>query len=90
MELGGNIELVGFEHLDVNELILVKKLVGTYTKDFSDANEAFERITVTLAQREPYIVSAEVQAGDKTLSCTHESVNLYFALDGCLKELVEQ
>ena len=47
IELGGNIELVGFKELDHASMVVLKKIVGTYAKKFSEANSDFEKLVVT-------------------------------------------
>lgn len=47
--LGGNISLVGFEKLDSAELIIVKKIVGTYIKKMSEIAD-YKEMRLTLKQ----------------------------------------
>ena len=90
MELGGNIELKGFLEVDINDLVIVKKLVGNYTKDLAD-NTEFEQITVTLAtHKSPYKLVAAAVVGGKTISSEQQDENLHFALDAALKDVLAQ
>lgn len=89
MELGGNIELIGFLEVDGNDLIIIKKIVGNYTKDLADSVDGFERINVTLAQQEsPFIVVSAAVVRGKAVSSERKDKNLYFALDASLKDVL--
>lgn len=88
MELGGNIELIGFLEVDQNDLVIVKKLVGTYTKDLAGAREDFERLSVTLTQESPYTLVAAAVVGQDTFSSQQSDKNLHFALDAALKDVL--
>ena len=50
MQLGGNIQLVGFHDLDKSELIVVKKMVGQYARKFTDGIPGFSRLAVTFKE----------------------------------------
>ncbi len=43
-ELGGNIKLGGFEEIDPAKIIIVKKIVGTFVKGWSEKFEVKECI----------------------------------------------
>ena len=47
IELGGNIKLENFENIDRGVLVIVKKIVGGYTKQISEKNKDFKEIAVT-------------------------------------------
>jgi hypothetical protein len=49
MTLGGNISLVGFEILDNAELVIVKKIVGTYIKKMSEIAD-YKEMRLSLKQ----------------------------------------
>ena len=46
MQLGGNIQLIGFRELDPAKLIVVKKMVGNYVKKIEEKTHNFEKIAV--------------------------------------------
>ncbi len=48
MQLGGNITLAGFKELEMGELIVVKKIVGSYARKMADASQNFENHKVFL------------------------------------------
>jgi hypothetical protein len=97
IELGGNITLVGFKDeqlVDKAELVVVKKIVGSYTRKLSDSVSGFEGITITL---KPVHNTAEghpkFELHAKALingnPCTAEVVdrNLFVGLDDVMKKL---
>ncbi len=49
MKLGGNIALVGFESLDAAELVIFKKLVGTYVKKMN-THGGYKEMRLSLRQ----------------------------------------
>lgn len=49
MKLGGNISLVGFEKLDNAEMVIIRKIVGTYIKKMSEAGD-YKEMRLTLKQ----------------------------------------
>lgn len=48
IELGGNIDLVGFRELEPSKLVVVKKIVGNYARKMADSSQNFEKLTVTM------------------------------------------
>lgn len=88
MELGGNIELIGFSEVDPNDLVIIKKIVGNYTKDLADGVDDFERVSVTLASQTPFEVVCAAVVGSETFSAKTKDANLYFALDACFKHVL--
>ena len=96
-ELGGNITLVGFKEIDKAELVVVKKLVGSYTRKLSDTVSGFESITVTLKlvhhteEGNPkYELHARVNV--KGNPCVAEVVdrNLFVGLDSVLNKVLAE
>ena len=98
IELGGNITLVGFKDeqlVDKAELVVVKKLVGSYTRKLSDSVSGFEGITITLkpihntAEGHPkYELHAKALIDGKPCNAEVVDRNLFVGLDDVLKKLV--
>ncbi len=95
MELGGNITLVGFKELESGELIVVKKVVGSYARKMADSSASFENLTVTLktVHHTPKSEKYEIHARylDNGHLYTGEAIerNLFMALDECLRRTLE-
>jgi hypothetical protein len=95
MELGGNITLVGFKEISKAELVVVKKIVGSYARKLSDSVNGFERLKVTLKQihrtegSEKFeLNSLVVVDGDQSESEVVER-NLFVGLDSVLHKVSE-
>ena len=98
IELGGNITLVGFKDeqlVDKAELVVVKKIVGSYTRNLSDSVSGFEGITITLkpihntAEGHPkYELHAKALIDGKPCNAEVVDRNLFVGLDDVLKKLV--
>lgn len=88
IQLGGNIELVGFKELEPGELVVVKKVVGNYAKQMSEASKDFEKLTVTLEKEgEQFKLRAVLKAG-KEITAEETDSNLFFAMDKSLKKIL--
>ncbi|MBU1201721.1 MAG: hypothetical protein KJ583_06435 [Nanoarchaeota archaeon] len=94
IELGGNITLVGFRDLEPAELIVVKKVVGTYARKMSDTVESFENLTVTLKEvhktpkSQKYEIHAKLLAKGKAYNSESVDRNLFVVLDSALKKVL--
>ncbi|MBW2990979.1 hypothetical protein KY348_04710 [Candidatus Woesearchaeota archaeon] len=93
IELGGNITLVGFKEIEKGELVVVKKIVGSYARKMSDTVSGFESITVTLKivhkteGSEKYEVHAKAMVGGKPITSETTERNLFVGLDHILKKV---
>jgi hypothetical protein len=85
--LGGNIELTGFKELDGASMVVVKKLVGSYARKFSDGMHGFEKLNVTLNKNGKYALSARLKAEGQEFVGESAGENLFFVLDQALKDL---
>ncbi|MFT4249855.1 MAG: hypothetical protein ACMXYD_00645 [Candidatus Woesearchaeota archaeon] len=91
MELGGNIELFGADTYDDNQLIIIKKLVGHYTKHFTEEHPSFEGLTVRFdVHNAEYALEAQLLLGEEEIVAQAQHKNIYFALDAVLKALASK
>lgn len=94
IELGGNITLAGFKEIEKAELVVVKKLVGSYTRKMSDTVSGFESLTVTLKivhktkGSEKYEVHAKAMVSGKPITSETTERNLFVGLDDVLKKVL--
>jgi hypothetical protein len=93
-QLGGSIDLVGFRDIDGGSMIVVKKIVGNYTKKFTTRLENFERIIITMKPvhkvdetKSQYELHGRLLHSGKTENAELTDHNLFFALDKVLKSL---
>ena len=93
LQLGGNIELIGFKELDGATLIVVKKIIGNYARKFSETVQKFEKLKVTLKAvhkteaNQVNELHAQIVAAGKPTSAEETDRNLFFALDKAMKKL---
>ncbi len=89
IELGGNIKLDNFEGLEPALLIVVKKVVGNYTKKISEAFADFKEIEISLVDKESNKIAVRLTA-DKEYTSEASDKNLFFALDKALSIIMKQ
>lgn len=87
IELGGNIKLEGFESVDARQMIIVRKIVGTFARKFSDTTEGFEGLSLELKSDGKFIVTAKLTAKGETREVKEEDANLFFAMSRALNGL---
>jgi hypothetical protein len=96
LQLGGNIELSGFSELDGANMIVVKKIVGSYARKISDHNKEFERLHLMLKpvhkqeHSEKYEIKGRVLVGGKSFNAEVTDRNLYFVIDSVMKKLCSE
>lgn len=90
IELGGNIQLVGFKELDPASMIVVKKIVGNYAKRFSEVEKDFEKLVVTMKKSGAYQVNCRLLTAGRVLPSEVEDHNLFFAIDKGLAKLMNE
>ena len=95
IELGGNIDLVGFREVEPAKLIVVKKMVGNYARRMSEDAENFEKLTVTkkpIGQPDAHKFELQSKLIDNGRPITSGAIdyNLFFALDKALSGIMGQ
>ncbi len=90
IELGGSIKLRGFENLDIPTLIVVKKIVGNYTKKINQQNPDFKGLILDL-QTENKVFSLNATLSKKSGELTHSAKekNLFFAISKTLDNILK-
>lgn len=98
LELGGNISLTGFSVLEPGMMIVVKKIVGSYAKKFSENVKGFEKLSLTLKpvhEREQegpkkFELNAKLVANGKAYTSSITDRSLFIILDKVLKKIEAQ
>ncbi len=98
LDLGGVIKLSGFRSLDRSTMVVVKKMVGSYARKFSDLFDGFERVAVDLkivheneeSKKGRYELNAKAIISGKPFIAEEESHNLFIGLDSVFKKLEKQ
>ncbi len=90
--LGGNIELTGFKDVDRTKMVVVKKIVGNYSRRFSDRSATFEKLHLTLKKvgNNKYEVHGKLSDNGKVNTSEVTENNLFVALDKALQKLEHQ
>lgn len=93
MELGGNIELIGFNELDSSELIVLKKIIGNYARKFSDLlGESYEKLVIDLKRvhTSKFEIQAKLLVKGKPISSDVTDNNLFMCVAEAMKKLEAQ
>lgn len=87
-QLGGNIELAGFQKLDGGTMIVLKKIIGNYARKFSDKLNGIDKLSLKVQQAgEQYELHCRLVAGNKNITVSHSDHNLFFLVDQALKKV---
>lgn len=96
IQLGGNIELVGFKELDKGSMVILKKMVGSYARKMSDFSQNFEKLTVHMKsvhekeKSEKFQLQGKLVDNGKVMNSEITDRNLFFATDKILNNLVSE
>ena len=82
LRLGGNIELFGVENIDRASMVVLKKIIGTYARKFSE--KGLDRLSVSFGDKE---IRVEAVSQGNTHSAAAVHSNLFFGIDNALKEI---
>lgn len=85
--LGGNIELKGFGDVEAAQMIVVKKMVGSYLRKITDDGVDAQKLVVE-KDNDTIKATLTTPEGDKTSE--EKNSNLFFGLDQSLAKLKEQ
>ncbi|MBT3416830.1 hypothetical protein HON86_02965 [Candidatus Woesearchaeota archaeon] len=87
IELGGNINLDGFDNVEQGKLIIIKKILGNYVKNLIENTENFESILLSLKTEENNLIEVKLKCGANELICNSSDNNIFFAMNNVLTEL---
>ncbi len=93
VQLGGNIELSGFKEVDGGSMIILKKIVGTYARKFSDSLQNFEKLSVNMKQvhetegSKKYEVHGKLIDNGKVHTAEITDRNLFTCVDSVMKKI---
>ena len=95
IELGGKIFLSGFKNLRRDELLIAKKLIGSYARKFSDSLEDYESLNLHLKpihnpDSDKYEIHAKLLYKGKMANSEITDHNIFVCVDSTLKKLEEQ
>lgn len=93
IELGGNINLVGFKDIEPQKLVVIKKVVGNFVKRLQNHyKEDFNNIVIDLKKihSSESEIFAKLTISNKIYNANITDFNLFFTLNKVLKKLEEQ
>ena len=83
IELGGNIKLDGFDGIQPAQLIVIKKVVGNFAKQYSEKVDVKE-LLVSIEDDKKNKVTIKL---NEDVSESDEGDNLFFVLNGLLVKI---
>ncbi|MEM2131312.1 MAG: hypothetical protein QXM96_00705 [Candidatus Woesearchaeota archaeon] len=95
VELGGNIELIGFER-EPYEMVVLKKVIGNYARKFSDFfADDYERLVLDLKQihgekSNKFQINARLLTKKKQYNSEVTENNLFVCVADVLKKIEAQ
>ena len=91
--LGEHIELSGFSDVDRASMVVVRKILGNYTRKFIDTIRDFRKLRITLKEVHnttnavKYEIHGRMEVGPSVESVEAVDRNIFYALDTVLKKL---
>lgn len=86
IELGGNIKLDGFENLEPALLIVIKKVVGNFARQYSEKT-AVKELLVALEDKEQNKITITLKGEKKDISESGKGDNLFYSLNTLLMKI---
>ena len=96
LELGGSINFSGFSGVDQSQMVVIKKIVGNYTKRLAEICRRFESISVIMKPvhkteaSEIYEIHAKCIDNGKPYVSEITERNLFIAVDSVLKKIINE
>lgn len=95
IELGGKIFLSGFKNLRRDELLIAKKVIGSYARKFNDGLENYESLNLHLKpihnpDSDKYELHTKLIHDGKPTTSEVTDHNIFVCIDSALKKLEEQ
>ncbi len=89
IRIGDRTTLSGFENLDKNDILIAKKLLGSYIRLISDSFEDC-RINVELSGDDGFRVTSNITTEDDSFEGSSFSPNLFVAIDRAMKSVMKE
>lgn len=93
INLGGNIQLSGFKVISKTEFVIVKKIIGSYARKFSDNLEGYENLKINIKEvhksegSRKFEIHAMLEFKGKIESTKITEKNIFVGIDAALKKL---
>lgn len=89
MDLGEQIQLEGFLEQEPGDLLIAKKLIGNHVKGIIERSPGFERLALKLDYGTQITITGVLTIAGSSKEASGHDVNVFFALDKCLKALAK-
>lgn len=88
-QLGGNIELAGFKEVDGGSMIILKKIIGSYARKFSDKLNGIEKLSISVKKvgNSQFEVSGALHKEGQQYNSEIVDYNLFVGIDKVLKKI---
>ena len=91
MTLGGNITLNNFQDIEKSKLIVLKKIIGNYTRQIQEKKSDYEKLVITLEGDENNAtIKIELTAGGNQITSEDTQKNIFVSVDTTLKNIIDQ
>lgn len=93
LQLGGNIELSGFNQLEPGSMVILKKIIGNYARRFSEQCDSFEKLALCIKKvhdtesSKKFEVHGMVMDKGKTYTSEITDRNVFIVVDSVLKKI---
>ena len=93
VQLGGNIVLSGFRDIDGGSKVILRKIVGSYARKFSDTTQNFEQLALAMKSvhqtegSQKFEIKGKLIDNGQVLTSEVVDRNMFVAVDSVLKKL---
>jgi len=89
VELGGGIALTGFEEVEPGQMVVLKKIIGSSVKSFTEKAKGYQKFELILEKEGDQSKLKAVLTAEKPVEEKSSSNNLFVALADVLKKVGE-
>lgn len=88
-QLGGNISLAGFKELDGGSMIILKKIIGSYARKFSDRLDGIDKLNIRMKRvgNSQFELNCLLVKEGQQFNSEAVDYNLFVGMDNLLKKI---
>lgn len=88
-QLGGNIELIGFQEIDGGSMIILKKVIGSYARKFSDRLSGIDKLSIRMKKvgNSQFELYGALHKEGQQFNSDLTEYNIFVAMDKLLKKI---
>lgn len=88
IKLGDKIKLNGFSGIDNASMVILKKIIGNYTRKIIDNVKDFEELSVDLSEKnKKFDINVTEKVSGKENNYKSSESNIYVAIDKAFKQI---